>query len=274
MSLPERRDLVPDLAPPTTAFRPFIPAEVKLPELTVLPVIVGALLGAIFGASSLYLVLKVGLTVSASIPVAVISITLFRLLRQDGRPGRHDPREQHRADGRVGGRVDRVRRRRHDAGDPDPGLRPGDHAGDPGRAARRPARHPDDDPAAARPDRRAARQAQVSRGHGLRRGAQGRGHARGSGPSPSRDGAGSALEATGLGARTIFAGFGIGLLYKTAMAAFKTWKDIPEKVFGAPLKAGSVAAGDLARAARRGLHHRPAHRLGHVRRAACSPTWC
>ena len=42
-------------------------------------VLVGAVLGIIFGASSLYLVLKVGMTVSASIPVAVLSITLFRL---------------------------------------------------------------------------------------------------------------------------------------------------------------------------------------------------
>ena len=40
--------------------------------------LVGAVLGIIFGASSLYLVLKVGMTVSASIPVAVLSITLFR----------------------------------------------------------------------------------------------------------------------------------------------------------------------------------------------------
>jgi putative OPT family oligopeptide transporter len=44
----------------------------------------GTLLGIVFGASSLYLVLKVGLTVSASIPVAVISITLFRLLSKMG----------------------------------------------------------------------------------------------------------------------------------------------------------------------------------------------
>jgi putative OPT family oligopeptide transporter len=51
-----------------------------LREFTPLPLIVGVILGVIFGASSLYLVLKVGLTVSASIPVAVISITLFRLL--------------------------------------------------------------------------------------------------------------------------------------------------------------------------------------------------
>ena len=41
--------------------------------------LVGAVLGIIFGASSLYLVLKVGMTVSASIPVAVLSITLFRV---------------------------------------------------------------------------------------------------------------------------------------------------------------------------------------------------
>ena len=53
-------------------------------ELTVLPVVVGAVLGMIFGASSLYLVLKVGMTVSASIPVAVISITLFRLFSKLG----------------------------------------------------------------------------------------------------------------------------------------------------------------------------------------------
>ena len=41
--------------------------------------ILGVLLGVVFGASSLYLVLKVGITVSASIPVAVISLSLFRL---------------------------------------------------------------------------------------------------------------------------------------------------------------------------------------------------
>src|SRR5690606_25872501 len=49
------------------------------PELTLRALVVGTLLGMVFGASSLYLVLKVGLTVSASIPVAVISIALFRL---------------------------------------------------------------------------------------------------------------------------------------------------------------------------------------------------
>src|SRR5499426_3466947 len=62
-----------------TAFRSFIPASVRLRELSPLPLIVGTLLGIVFGASSLYLVLKVGLTVSASIPVAVLSITIFRV---------------------------------------------------------------------------------------------------------------------------------------------------------------------------------------------------
>jgi hypothetical protein len=68
----------------TEPFRPFIPPEVELPELTARGIVVGALLGIVFGASSLYLVLKVGLTVSASIPVAVISIALFRLLSKVG----------------------------------------------------------------------------------------------------------------------------------------------------------------------------------------------
>ncbi|WP_435015603.1 OPT family oligopeptide transporter [Tundrisphaera sp. TA3] len=49
-----------------------------MPELTWTAVLLGAVLGIIFGASSLYLVLRVGMTVSASIPVAVLSITLFR----------------------------------------------------------------------------------------------------------------------------------------------------------------------------------------------------
>ncbi|MGI9034922.1 MAG: OPT family oligopeptide transporter [Pyrinomonadaceae bacterium] len=66
-------------------FRPYIPATVtNMRELSIFPLIVGTLLGIVFGASSLYLVLKTGLTVSASIPVAVISITLFRILSKLG----------------------------------------------------------------------------------------------------------------------------------------------------------------------------------------------
>ena len=72
----------PKSTPSTTApppFTPYIPAVTRLREFTVRSVVLGTLLGIVFGASSLYLALKVGLTVSASIPVAVISITLFRL---------------------------------------------------------------------------------------------------------------------------------------------------------------------------------------------------
>src|SRR5262245_7415340 len=65
---------------PTTppAHQPFVPDEQQIPEFTFPAVFVGAVLGVIFGASSLYLVLKVGMTVSASVPIAVLSITLFR----------------------------------------------------------------------------------------------------------------------------------------------------------------------------------------------------
>lgn len=59
-------------------FKSFIPDSATLKELTISAVLMGIVLGIIFGASSLYLALKVGMTVSASIPVAVLSITLFK----------------------------------------------------------------------------------------------------------------------------------------------------------------------------------------------------
>ena len=71
-----------DMSAPATnseeTFQPYIPAKAELPELTLSAVVMGSLLGIIFGASSLYLFLKVGMTVSASIPVAVLAITIFR----------------------------------------------------------------------------------------------------------------------------------------------------------------------------------------------------
>jgi uncharacterized oligopeptide transporter (OPT) family protein len=60
------------------AFKPYVPDVSAIPEFTWQAVILGAVLGIIFGASSLYLLLKVGMTVSASVPIAVLSITLFR----------------------------------------------------------------------------------------------------------------------------------------------------------------------------------------------------
>src|SRR5216117_4172792 len=71
-------------SPSTPVVEPYIPATTHLREFTPRALILGTLLGMIFGASSLYLVLKVGLTVSASIPVAVISVALFRLVSKFG----------------------------------------------------------------------------------------------------------------------------------------------------------------------------------------------
>jgi putative OPT family oligopeptide transporter len=59
---------------------PYISPADSPPELTWPALLAGAVLGIIFGASSMYLVLKVGMTVSASIPIAVLSITLFRVV--------------------------------------------------------------------------------------------------------------------------------------------------------------------------------------------------
>ncbi|TFW31988.1 OPT family oligopeptide transporter [Massilia horti] len=64
--------------------KPYIPASAQLPEMTFRALAMGVILGMVFGASSLYLVLKVGLTVSASIPVAVIAITLFGIAKKAG----------------------------------------------------------------------------------------------------------------------------------------------------------------------------------------------
>lgn len=61
-----------------TRFKPFVAPETKMAELTVKSILTGAAFGIIFGASTVYLALKAGLTVSASIPIAVLAITLGR----------------------------------------------------------------------------------------------------------------------------------------------------------------------------------------------------
>ena len=60
-------------------FHPYISAEQNVPEFTWKAVIFGSLFGIIFGASTVYLALKAGLTVSASIPIAVLSISVLRM---------------------------------------------------------------------------------------------------------------------------------------------------------------------------------------------------
>src|SRR6185295_13835158 len=61
-------------------FQPFVPPTQAPAELTLRALILGALLGLVFAASSVYLALKIGLTVSASIPIAVLSVAFFRTL--------------------------------------------------------------------------------------------------------------------------------------------------------------------------------------------------
>ena len=63
-----------------TEFKPYIPAEKITPELTVTSVIMGCILAVIFGAANAYLGLRVGMTVSASIPAAVISMGVIRVI--------------------------------------------------------------------------------------------------------------------------------------------------------------------------------------------------
>ncbi len=59
-------------------FKPFVSPETKMAEFTLKSILTGAAFGIIFGASTVYLALKAGLTVSASIPIAVLAITLGR----------------------------------------------------------------------------------------------------------------------------------------------------------------------------------------------------
>ena len=61
-------------------FKPYIPAEKVTPEITVTSIIMGMILAVIFGAANAYLGLRVGMTVSASIPAAVISMGVIRII--------------------------------------------------------------------------------------------------------------------------------------------------------------------------------------------------
>lgn len=61
-------------------FKPYIPAEKVTPEITVTSIIMGVILAVVFGAANAYLGLRVGMTVSASIPAAVIAMGVIRIL--------------------------------------------------------------------------------------------------------------------------------------------------------------------------------------------------
>lgn len=233
--------------PPSSKFEPFIPASAVIPEFTLRAVLTGAVLGIIFGASSLYLVLKVGLTVSASIPVAVISLTLWRALSKVGL--RDATILEHNIAQTAGSAGESIAF---------------------GVGATMPAiMILGFDLEVARvmlvallggllgilmmiPLRRAL----IVKEHGVLKYPEGTACAAvlkasvdevsRQAASPSARAEMAVAEAAGLGkspgAKVVFAGFFVGLFYKIAMAALKGWKDIPEKVFGAPLKGGSVGA--------------------------------
>jgi putative OPT family oligopeptide transporter len=210
---------------------------VVLPELTAAPVVMGTLLGIVFGASSLYLVLKVGLTVSASIPVAVISIAVFRALSKLGL--RNANILQNNIVQTAGSAGESIA---FGVGVTMPAImilgfdleltRVGLVAvlgGLLGILMMIPLRRAlivDQHATLKYPEGTAC--AEV-----LKAGAS----------EESR--AAAAVGASGddqvSGGKTIFAGFGIGLLYKTAMAALKLWKDTPQRVFGPPLAGGSFS---------------------------------
>jgi putative OPT family oligopeptide transporter len=63
---------------PAAEFRPYVDANARLPEFTLRAVVLGSVFGILFGAVSVYVGLRAGLTVSASIPIAVLSISILR----------------------------------------------------------------------------------------------------------------------------------------------------------------------------------------------------
>ena len=80
----EYPNLAADDAMRPAHFRPFVPDASRIREFTPRALGIGIILGIVFGASSLYLVLKVGLAVGASISVAALSIIFFRLFSKFG----------------------------------------------------------------------------------------------------------------------------------------------------------------------------------------------
>jgi putative OPT family oligopeptide transporter len=61
-------------------FKPYIAADAEVPEFTLKAILLGSFFGIIFGAATVYLALRAGLTVSASVPIAVLSIAVFKKL--------------------------------------------------------------------------------------------------------------------------------------------------------------------------------------------------
>lgn len=237
---------------PRRAPESFIPPQATMRELTVRTILVGAVLGAIFGASSLYLVLKVGLTVSASIPVAVISLTLFRMWAKAG--GRDATILENNIVQTAGSAGESIA---FGLGVTMPAIMILGFDLEMGRVMLVALLGSLLGILMMIPLRRAlivAQHGQLKYPEGtacaevLKAGASEESLRAAAAPAevgsePSGTASlGKAADAAGIGAATIFTGFGLGLLYKSLMSAFKLWKDTPEKVFGAPLTGGSISA--------------------------------
>src|SRR5881392_2689551 len=227
------------------SFRPFIPARAQLRELTPLPLIIGTLLGMIFGASSLYLVLKVGLTVSASIPVAVIAITLFRVLSKLGlRDATILENNIVQTAGSAGESI------AFGVGVTMPAILILGFDLENTRVMLVAVLGGLIGILMMIPLRRALIVAQ----HGLLQYPEGtacaevlKAGASDESRAAASESAKREMEALGgatTSAKTIFTGLGIGLIYKTLMdpQGFRFWKSDPEKVFGPPFDAGSISA--------------------------------
>ena len=237
---PDRVGFKPD-NPFLAAFRPYIPAGVRLRELSLLPLIVGTLLGVIFGASSLYLVLKVGLTVSASIPVAVISITLFRVLSKAGlRDATILENNIVQTAGSAGESI------AFGIGVTMPAILILGFDLELSRVMLVAVLGGLLGILMMIPLRRALLVAQ----HGYLKYPEGTACAEVLKAGASDESRAAALEAGGdravvdqatSGGKTIIAGFGVGFLYFGIQNVFKTWKEYPGKVFGPPFDGGSVA---------------------------------
>src|SRR6266700_649486 len=226
-------------------FKPFIPASLQLPELTWPHLITGTILGMVFGASSLYLVLKVGLTVSASIPVAVISITIFRIFSKFG--FRDATILQNNIVQTAGSAGESIA---FGLGVTMPAIMILGF-----------------DLEIARVMLVAVlggllgilmmiplRRALIVREHGILKYPEGTACAEVLKAAASKESLAVAdkthttanaeivNEEVASGGRVIFSGVGIGFLYQAAMGAFKMWKDTPQKIFAAPFKGGSISA--------------------------------
>ena len=240
--------LTPPSANAAPPMEPFIsPQTTGMREFTWRAVIVGTLLGIVFGASSLYLVLKVGLTVSASIPVAVISLSIFRALSRTF--GMRDATIlEHNITQTAGSAGESIA---FGVGVTMPAILILGFDLELTRVAMVAILGGLLGILMMIPLRRAL----IVKEHGILKYPEGTACAAvlkagasaddRTAASPSAKAEIRAAEAAGLGAApgaiAIFFGFLVGLAYKTAYAALKLWKDTPEKIFGAPLKGGSLS---------------------------------